>query len=179
MTPPRTTPPIRTTTLALVASLLLALPIASATSAPHVDASAVPFADAAVFSEYGTFAAGIDLAWDEGLVLNLGAPGQGHLGDVQFSNLADLPTNALGEIVTAEAVRKTGLVSNYPGGVVFTASGTSVDAVTAAFAKRLAELGFTVDHEAGARTLLLEHDGHVYRAVFGAHANGVQVYLGN
>jgi len=179
MTPPRTTLPIRTTTLALVAALWLALPTASAAGAPHVDASAVPFADAAVFTEYGAFAAGIDLAWREGLVLILGSPGEGPLGDANFSDLADLPTNALGEVVTDEAARRTGLVSAYPGGVVFTVSASSVDAVTAAFAERLADLGFTVDRDADARTLLLEHDGHAYRAVFGAHPSGVQVYLGN
>lgn len=178
MTPTRTAPPIRTTTLTLVATLLLALPIASAASAPRVDASAVPFADAAVFTEYGANVAGIDLTWDAGLVLSLGAPGEGPLGDAQFSSLTGLPTNAAGEVVTYEAVRRTGLVSDYPGGVVFTTSAGSVDAVTTAFAARLAALGFTIDHDAGPHTLLVERDGHAYRAVFGAHENGVQVYLG-
>jgi hypothetical protein len=179
MTPTRTALPARTTTLALAAAILLALPIASAAGAPRVDASAVPFADAEVFAEYGAHAAGIDLAWSDGLVLNLGAPGQGHLGDAQFSSLADLPTNAVGEVVTDDAVRQTGLVAGYPGGVVFTLDATSPDAVTAAFAERLADLGFAVAHDAGGRTLLFERDGRAYRAVFGSHANGVQVYLGN
>ena len=178
MTPTRTAPPIRTTTLALVAALWLALPITSAANAPRVDASAVPFADAAAFTAYGAYAAGIDLTWDDGLVLRLGAPGEGALGDAPFSGIGDLPTNAVGEVVTYEAVRRTGLASDYPGGVVFTTSAGPVDAVTAAFAARLAALGFTIDRNAGPHTLLVERDGHAYRAVFGAHENGVQVYLG-
>ncbi len=178
MTPTRTALPIRTTTLALVAALWLALPIAFAANAPRVDAYAVPFGNADVFTEYGAHAAGIDLTWDDGLVLALGAPGEGALGDAQFSHLADLPTNAVGEVVTDDAARQTGLVSDYQGGVIFTVSAGSVDAVTAAFAERLADLGFTIDRDAGARTLLFERDGHAYRAVFGAHADGVQVYLG-
>jgi hypothetical protein len=179
MTPTRTALPARTTTLALAAAILLALPIASAASTPRVDASAVPFADTAVFSDYGAFAAGIDLAWNDGLVLSLGAPGEGPLGDAQFSSLANLPTNAVGEVVADDAVRQTGLVADYPGGVVFTLNATSADAVTAAFAERLANLGFTVAPDAGGGTLQFERDGQAYRAVFGAHANGVQVYLGN
>ncbi len=179
MTPTRTTRSLRTTTLALAAALLLAVPFAAAAGAPRVDASAVPFADADVFEAYGAFAAGIDLAWSDGLVLSLGAPGAGALGNAPFSGVGNLPTNAVGEIMTAEAVSRTGLVSDYPGGFVFTVGAGSVDAVAAAFAGRLSDLGLAIAPSADGRTLLVERDGHAYRIVFGAHASGVQVYLGN
>jgi hypothetical protein len=173
----RTAPTSRLGILALTA-LLAILPLASA-AAPTVDASAVPFGDASVFTDYGTFAAGIDLAWDDGLVLTFVAPGGGILGDARFEDAGELPTNALGDVVAAEALRRTGLVQTYPDGVAFVTTATSVDAVTAAFAERLASLGFTVEREAGARSFRFSRGGEDYRAVFGAHGEGVQVYLGS
>jgi len=173
----RTTPANRPGALAL-AVLLTILPLASA-AAPIVDAAAVPFDDAGVFTDYGTFAAGIDLAWDDGLVLMFVAPGAGALGDARFASFGDLPTNALGQAVTEEALGRTGLVESYPNGVAFVTTATSVDAVTAAFAARLASLDFAVDVTTGARSFEFSRGAETYRAVFGAHADGVQVYLGN
>lgn len=172
MIPNRSAPSIRPGILALTALLVVA-PFAAAAGAPSVDASHVLFGDATVIE------AGIDLAWDDGLVVVLGAPGEGALGDASFVPANDLPTNAVGEIISAEALRRTGLVSNYANGVMFTTTSTSVDAVTAAFAERLAALGFAIDHAPGARDFRFTQDGDSYRAVFGAHADGVTVYLGN
>jgi hypothetical protein len=173
----RTAPTSRLGILALTA-LLATLPLVSA-GAPVVDAAAVPFGDADAFADYGAFVAGIDVAWDDGLVLTFVAPGEGALGDARFEAVGDLPTNALGDVVTAEALRRTGLVDTYPDGVAFVTTATSVDAVTAAFAERLASLGFTIDREAGARSFRFSRGGEDYRAVFGAHAEGVQVFLGS
>jgi len=172
MTQPRTVRSIRPGILALTALLAIA-PFAAATGAPSVDASGVLFADATVAE------AGIDLAWADGLVVTLGAPGDGALGDASYSPASDLPTNALGDVVTAEALSRTGLVESYPDGVAFVTTATSVDAVTAAFAERLASLGFAVEHEPGARSFGFSRGGEAYRAVFGAHAGGVSVYLGH
>ena len=178
MTQPRTVRSIRPAILALTALLAIA-PFAAATGAPSVDASGVPFDDTDVFTNYGTFAAGVDLAWADGLVLTFVAPGEGALGDASFEPNFDLPTNALGNVVTSAALSRTGLVEAHPNGVAFVTTATSVDGVTAAFAARLASLGFAVDVTTGARSFEFSRGAETYRAVFGAHADGVQVYLGN
>jgi len=174
----RASSPLHLGTAALVAALLAALPLASA-GGPLVDATAVPFDDVSAFTDYGAFAAGVDLTWDDGFVLTLVAPGEGALGDAGFAAFGDLPTDAHGDVLTSEAIRRTGLVESYPGGVTFVMTGTSVDAVADAFAGCLASLGFTLDREEGARAFSFSRDGESYRAVFGGAADGVRVYLGS
>ncbi|MBW6455056.1 MAG: hypothetical protein K0A98_04145 [Trueperaceae bacterium] len=172
MTQTRALRSIRPGILGLTAVLAIA-PLAAAADAPTIDASGVLFADATVAE------AGIDLDWADGLVVTLGAPGDGALGDASYSPASDLPTNALGGVVTAQALGRTGLVVAYPSGVAFVTTATSVDGVTAAFAERLASLGFAVEHEPAARSFDFSRGGETYRAVFGAHAEGVSVYLGH
>jgi len=161
-----------TLALALATSLLWSLPTSHAAAAPRVDARSVAFAD-------GVDLAGVDLAWDDGLVLRLGAEG-GALGDavVPDYDVDALPTDALGRVLEADGAAATGLASAYPGGVVLTHAGTGIDALVAAYAERLATLGFTVDPHVGARAFAFEREGRSYRAVFGAAADGVAVYLG-
>jgi hypothetical protein len=159
------------TTLTLAAALLWSLPTATAAEL-RVDASSVPFAD-------GVDLAGVDLAWDDGLVLRLGAEG-GALGDavVPDYDAAALPTDALGRVRGADGVSLSGVASAYPGGVVLTHAGRPIDALVAAYAERLATLGFAVDARVGERSFAFERAGETYRAVFGAAAEGVAVYLG-
>ena len=170
-----TRPLARRALAALAASWCLALPIALAATPPSVGATDVPFAD-------GVDRAGIDLAWDDGLVLVLGAAGQGALGDalVPAYDTAALPTDALGRVVAAASLEAVGIVEAFEGGLAFeVADVEDVDAVVRAFALRLGELGFGVDHRLGERTFSFERDGVAYRAVFGAAEGGLRVYLGS
>jgi hypothetical protein len=172
------TPTARPTSLrlltALAAAVCLAPPIALAATPPTVRATDVPFAD-------GVGGAGIDLAWDDGLVLVLGVGGQGALGDalVPAYDTAVLPTDALGSVVAAASLEALGIVEAFAGGLAFVVADVDdVDAVVRAFAMRLGELGCRVDHRLGARVFSFERDGVAYRAVFGAAEGGLQVYLG-
>ena len=173
MTRPISATALRRTCLSLVASALLALPVAHASSAFAVDASAAPLAA-------GVAAFGVDLAWDGGLVLVLSEAGTGALGDMALSDHATdaLPTDALGRILTGDAPRivAPGLVE--PGGFTFVQDASHVEDVVQAYAARLTELGFTVRRHAGERTFTFANGEVAYRAVFGAVDGGVQVFLG-
>jgi len=164
---------LRRTCLSLAASALLALPVAHASSAFAVDASAAPLAA-------GVATIGVDLAWDGRLVLVLSEAGTGALGDVALSDNATdtLPTDALGRILTGDALRLVapGLIG--PGGITFVQDTSHVDALVQAYAARLIELGFAVDRHAGERAFTFANAEVAYRAVFGAVDGGVQVFLG-
>lgn len=164
---------LRRSALAAAAALALSMPIAHATGTVRLDPSGVDFASQVV-------AAGIDLTWEDGLVVTLVTADTTPIGNLDLPGYeaGTLPTDALGRIRPDEAVTRLGAITSYPGGVVFVQQGASVDAVMRAFAERLAELGFAVAQEAGVPTLTVHRDGHELRAVFGTDAAGVVVYLG-
>jgi len=165
---------IRRPAVAVATTLVLAFSIATATSTVRLDPSGVDFA-----SQVGS--AGVHLAWDAGLLVALVAADTTPVGNLDLPAYVAgaLPTDALGRIMPDEAVTRLGFITTYPGGVSFVQQGTNVDAVMRAYAERLAELGFTVVHEAGVSMLSVHRDGNVLRAVFGADEAGVKVYLGH
>ncbi len=164
---------LRRPTVAVATIMALAFTIAYAGSTLQIDASGVDFA-----SQVGT--AGIELAWDDGLVLTLTAADTTSVGNLVLPSYdaGELPTDALGRIMTAEAVTRLDFLNGYADGASFVHQGTSVETVMRQFADRLVELGLEVAREAGASALSVHHAGQELRAVFGATEGGVTVYLG-
>ena len=167
MTTPTT---LRLPVLALV--LALALPAAFAVGDVRVDATSAPFADDAT-------ALGVDLAWDGDLVLVLAAEGTGALGDalVPVADAAGLPIDALGRIVSSEAIERSGVVTVASGGVAYLLDGDDVRAAAGRFEDRLGDLGFHVDASSDGRVLTFDRDGRTFRATFGVRDAGVQVFV--
>lgn len=158
---------------ALSLLVALALPTALANAPLRVDAPAAPFAD-------DVAAVGVDLAWDDGLVLVLAAEGVGALGDaiVPIVDADGLPTDALGRVLPGEAIERSGVVVATSGGVTFLLEGDDARSAAADFSERLTALGFGVDDANDGRVLTFERDGRTFRASFAVHDDGVAVYVG-
>jgi hypothetical protein len=162
----------------VLAAAVLALPLAFAAEPIGVDATAVPFAD---LDPSDAYLVGVDLALEDGqLVLVFSAGGEGALGDaiVPAADPDGYPVNALGDVVIDEALVRSELVVAEPGGFTFVQDGADVIDTATAYARALAELGFEVAHETGARIVDFGHGGDAYRATFGVVDGGVRVYLG-
>lgn len=173
-----TTKDPRSTTTRLAAFLAALALLPAALAAPvSIDAAGVPFAD--VEAGYVT-SAGVDLAYDGGWVVVFRAAGEGSLGDaIVGGTCSALPVDALGAVVTGEALARIELVTAVGDGVTFVLAAASPAAVAATFATVFEALGGQVEADLGAHVLTVTTTDGTVRAVFGADADGVRVYLGS
>jgi hypothetical protein len=125
---------------------------------------------------------GLDLAYEDGLVVVVTAKGKGALGDASVAKYGvdDLPVNALEDHDLDGCACWIEAVTEYAGGVTFEIADASVASLITTLRARLTEIGFEVGEGGppGARMFFFTRDGVTYRAVLHAEADGTSVYLG-
>jgi hypothetical protein len=125
---------------------------------------------------------GLDLAYEDGLVVIVTAEGKGALGDVSVAEYGvdDLPINALEDHDIDRCATWIAAVTEYAGGVTFEVEDVRVASLVSTLKARLADIGFEVGEGGppGARMFFFTRDGVTYRAVLHAEADGTSVYLG-
>jgi hypothetical protein len=122
---------------------------------------------------------GLDLVYDDGLVVIVTAEGHGALGNVAVASYGvdDLPINALEDHDLDRCATWIGAVTEYAGGVIFEVEDVSVASLVSTLQARLVDIGFEVA-EGAPRMFFFTRDGVTYRAVFQAEGAGTSVYLG-
>jgi hypothetical protein len=123
---------------------------------------------------------GIDLAYEDGLVVIVTSEGNGSLGNVPVASYGvdDLPINALEDHDLDRCATWIGVVTEYAGGVIFEVEDVSVASLASTLQARLADIGFEVAEAPNSRMFFFTRDGVTYRAVFQAEGEGTSVYLG-
>ncbi len=148
-------------------------------SAPlRIDAHAMAFDDDDAPIEL----AGVDFAVDGGLVLVLSDEGTGSLGNavVPPYPVTALAEDALGRVLTDEALHRMELVTWVPGGVTLVFDDVSRDQLLAATLARLVELGCCIEtHDLATNAFTFSTGDQLYRAVFATVAGGARMYVGN
>jgi hypothetical protein len=168
--------------LLFVSALALLLSVAQAANVVRIaSAPDMVFVDAED-DEEPLEKVGLDLVYDDGLVVIVTAEGKGALGNAAIASYAvdDMPLNALEEHDLDRCAKWIGAVTEYVGGVIFEVEDVSVASLASTLQARLVDIGFEVAEGAppGGRIFFFTRDGVTYRAVFQAEAGGTSVYLG-
>jgi hypothetical protein len=125
---------------------------------------------------------GLDLAYEDGLVVIVTAEDEGALGNATIASydVDDLPIDALEDHDLDRCATWIAAVTEYAGGVIFEVEDVGVASLVSTLQARLADIGFEVVEGAppGARMFFFTRDGVTYRAVLHAEADGTSVYLG-
>ena len=173
-----TTTHIRRSTLALALLALIATGFAGHTV--HLDASSMPYRDAADKTK-AIAEVGVDLTCEGDLQLVFAAKGRGNLGNAIVPGYAvdRVPKNALGDVELERMVPWTGTVRYVPDGLTLIVKDVDRNTLRDRTLAQLEATGCTVlGHRHAANVFFFDHGGTTYRATFSTVSEGAQIYLG-